>query len=111
LRHWWGGYSYGPRLLTDVLPGLFVLLCVALSEAVKQRFRAARAALLALGTLSFGINTLQGLYNPAVKRWNAEPSIDRRPELVFDWRYPQFLHTQARHAARLATLAHENAAP
>jgi hypothetical protein len=109
LQHWWGGYSYGPRLLTDILPGLFVLLCVALSDAAKQRFRAARTALIALGALSFGINTLQGLYNPAVKRWNVEPNIDQHPELLFDWRYPQFLHTPGRHADRLATLARETA--
>jgi hypothetical protein len=104
LRHWWGGYSFGPRLLTDVLPGLYVLLCVTLSALATQRIRIARATLIALGALSFGINTLQGLYNPAVKRWNAEPSIDLHPELIFDWRYPQFLHTEARQRARVAEL-------
>ncbi len=110
LRHWWGGYSYGPRLLTDVLPGLFVLLVVALAEASKQRPRLAKAALGVLGAVAIGINTLQGLYNPAVKRWNAEPSIDLHPELVFDWRYPQFLHTETRQAERLEALSREGKA-
>jgi hypothetical protein len=105
LRHWWAGYSYGPRFLTDVLPGLFVLLCVSVAEA-RQRpeKRFIPYVLAALGGFSVFVNTAQGLYNRAPKRWNAEPSIDEHPELVFDWRYPQFLHTEARQRARLLEL-------
>jgi hypothetical protein len=110
LRHWWGGYSYGPRLLTDVLPGLFVLLAATLGHASEQRPRLAKAALGALGAVALGINTLQGLHNPAVKHWNAKPNIDAHPELVFDWRYPQFLHTESRQRARLEAFAREGKA-
>jgi hypothetical protein len=102
LGHWWGGYSYGPRLMTDILPGLSVLIAVTLGAAWSRRSRPALTVMGVLGAVSIVIHTAQGLYNPAVKRWNAEPSIDRHPELVFDWRYPQFLHTEARHMARLA---------
>lgn len=102
LGHFWGGYSYGPRFMTDVLPGLFVLTTVTLASAWERGSRAVTHLLALLGAWSFLVHTVQGLYNPAVKRWNAEPSVDRHPELVFDWRYPQFLHTKARHAARLA---------
>jgi hypothetical protein len=102
LRHWWGGYSYGPRFMTDVLPGLYVLVAVTLASAHERKSRAATHVFAVLAAWSILVHTVQGLYNPAVKRWNAEPSIDLHPELVFDWRYPQFLHTQARHRERLA---------
>jgi hypothetical protein len=102
LRHWWAGYSFGPRFFTDIVPGLFVLLCVTLSVAFDTHRRALVAAVAVLGTYSCLVHTVQGLYNRAPKAWNAEPSVDQHPELVFDWRYPQFLHTAARQRARLA---------
>jgi hypothetical protein len=104
LRHWWAGYSFGPRFLTDVMPGLFVLVCVSLRASLERRPRATALSFALLGACSCAINTVQGLYNRAPKYWNAEPSIDEHPELVFDWRYPQFLHTDARQRARLAAL-------
>lgn len=105
LRHWWAGYSYGPRFWTDALPGLFVLLCVSLSVSVEVRRRTATVLLATLGAFACFVHTVQGLYNRAPKDWNAAPSIDRHPELVFDWRYPQFLHTAARQRARVSEWA------
>jgi hypothetical protein len=104
LRHWWAGYSFGPRFLTDVIPGLFVLLCVALRASLERRPRVTALVFALLGAGSCAINTVQGLYNRAPKYWNAAPNIDTHPELVFDWSYPQFLHTDARQRARLAAL-------
>jgi hypothetical protein len=101
LRHWWAGYSYGPRFWTDALPGLFVLLCLTLSAGLEGRRRTVTALLALLGAFSCFVHTGQGLYNRAPKEWNVAPNIDRHPELVFDWRYPQFMHTAARQRARL----------
>lgn len=101
---WWGGYSYGSRLLVDVLPGVFVVSCAA-AAAVRSGSRRWRVAgliaLIAAGATGIWINSVQGLFNPATAAWNASPSIDRFPGYAFDWRLPQFLATSARLNDRL----------
>jgi hypothetical protein len=104
LHHWWAGYSFGPRFMTDVLPGLFVLLCLTLSSALERHSRAIWPLFAVLATFSCAVHTVQGLYARAPKVWNAKPNIDQRPELIFDWRYPQFMNTAARQRARVAEL-------
>ena len=99
--HWWAGWSFGPRLMVDALPGLYVGLFSALG-ALRQRRRLAYAALLGSGLLAIHINTYQALFNPYGMHWNVEPNVDLYPEYLFDWRYPQFLHNQARHERRLS---------
>ena len=34
--HWWAGFSFGPRFMTDAIPGLFVLLCYVLSGSALE---------------------------------------------------------------------------
>jgi hypothetical protein len=92
--HWWGGYSYGSRLMVDVLPAVFVLMGAA-AAAVQESSRVWRAtglvALVLAAASGIWINSVQGLFNPATKAWNAWPNIDRFPGYAFDWRAPQFL--------------------
>ena len=59
------------------------------------------AAVIVSGLLATYINTYQGLLNPYGMYWNRNPNVDKHPEYLFDWRYPQFLHSQSRHAERL----------
>jgi hypothetical protein len=99
--HWWAGFSFGARLCTDALPGLFVLLCLTIQEALATWARLLPVAVALLALPSIFINTYQGLYNAATQHWNARPNIDRNPSLLFDWHYPQFLATNARNARRL----------
>lgn len=104
LRHWWAGYSFGPRFMTDVLPGLFVLSCLTFAGALERKSRSLGPLFALVASWSVLVNTVQGLYSRGPKVWNAEPDIDQHSELVFDWRYPQFMHTLARQRARLAEL-------
>ena len=96
--HWWGGYSYGSRLMVDVLPAVFVLIGAA-AAAVQERSRLWRAtglvALVLAAASGIWINSVQGLFNPATKAWNAWPNIDLFPGYAFDWRAPQFLASDA----------------
>ncbi|WP_343576108.1 glycosyltransferase family 39 protein [Pseudomonas sp.] len=108
--HWWAGWSYSSRLMVDVLPGLFVGLFASLGLAREWR-RWLYVPLLALGAFALFVNTWQGLYNPYTARWNMEPNIDAYPEYLFNWDYPQFLHTPARHTARLTEFQMRGAAP
>ena len=102
--YWWGGYSYGCRLLVEMLPGVFVLSCAA-AAAVQTSSRTWRllglSGLIAAGAAGIWINSVQGLFNPATAAWNASPSIDLFPGYAFDWQLPQFRATQARLVDRL----------
>ena len=98
--HWWAGWSFGSRLMVDALPGLFVGLFSGMA-ALDQRKNLAYAAVIVSGLLAIYINTYQGLLNPYGMYWNRNPNVDKHPEYLFDWRYPQFLHSQSRHAERL----------
>lgn len=97
--HWWAGWSYGSRFMTDALPGLFVLLCHTLSSIPARK--PAWVFLLATGFFAIFVNSYQGLYNEFTAQWNAQPNIDQYPEYLFTWRYPQFLHNQKQHEERL----------
>jgi len=101
---WWGGYSFGCRLMVDALPAIFLLACAA-ATVVRDRSRpwrvAALIALIPAGAAGVWINSIQGLFNPATAAWNALPPIDRYPGYALDWRLPQFLATRARLEARL----------
>jgi hypothetical protein len=103
-RQWWGGFSYGPRLLTDSLPALFIMTLI-LWQAVKPQAalstkRAWGALYLALGMAGILINSGHGLFSVKSDLWNAYPNIEHYPEYLFDWRYPQFLMTGERFHAR-----------
>ncbi len=96
--HWWGGQSYGPRLLTDAVPALILLTIVTLNELrLKLSAKTTRwiiALFLLLAMVSIAINTLAGLFNSQTIRWNGDmlaPDIDHAPQYLFSWRYPQFL--------------------
>jgi hypothetical protein len=94
---WWGGYSYGPRLLADVVPAL-VLITALLWRAVSQQSslgtrRVISGGYIVLGLLGIFLNSYQGLYNVYTGVWNLYPDIDENPEYLFSWKYPQFLAT------------------
>ena len=97
--HWWGGWSFGPRLMADVLPGLFLLLCASISSARWKSVMVACA--VPLFAVSVWINAWQGCFNSYTDEWNANPVVDLFPEYLFDWRYPQFLHNAERHRDRI----------
>lgn len=99
--HWWAGWSFGARLLVDALPGLFVGLFICMAE-LRQRRNHVYAAVIISGLFAIYINTYQALFNPYGMKWNVEPNVDHYPEYLFNWQYPQFLHTKSRHEERLA---------
>jgi hypothetical protein len=100
---WWGGFAYGPRLLTDLVPWLALLAIAAVvawrragdaGTAARRRVRGAE--LLIAGVLlglSVAINW-RGATSFATAWWNAYPvSLEVAPGRVWDWSQPQFLAT------------------
>lgn len=118
-RQWYGGFSYGPRLMTDAVPALVLMSAIFWRDVgPKLRVRAKQLVLLVIvvtGLIAIFINSYQGLFNTKTALWNAYPNIDEHPELLFDWRYPQFLTTLETfherrlnfHLARIAAGEHE----
>jgi hypothetical protein len=102
---WWGGESYGPRIMTESLLALILLVILIWNEvrlrlgATAKRLALATFALLSL--VAIFINTYQGLFNPDTVGWNqfiepvAMPPITGLGD-VFHFRYPQFLATNSR---------------
>lgn len=103
-QHWWGGYMYGARMLTEIVPGLFALTLIswdALYKQAKKNSKRIFLALVVLMSICAGyIHIWQGMFNAYPILWNDMPNIDTFPAYLFDWKYPQFLHTEKRHAQR-----------
>jgi len=109
---WWAGHSYGARLMTDILPGLFLLTIRTWPVAVRGKFNGIFVIILAASSLfAVYVHSYQGLFKPYSAQWNAEPNIDKNPEYLFDWKYPQFLHNRERHNARLLDHAAKTLSP
>jgi hypothetical protein len=100
--HWWGGYSYGPRFSTGLVPW-FVLLAIlglqarrvcfekqsALISRLGKKLELSAGALLLLASIA--INAF-GAADRNTSMWNVRPqNIDLHPERNWDWRQPQFL--------------------
>lgn len=108
---WWGGWSFGPRLLTEAVP-LLTLISVLLWRELRSGKRlliyGAAGLYLLLGAAGVFVNTWQGLYNPLVPMWNAQPNIDENTDLLFDWKYPQFLVSEEMIRRRVAEYRHRD---
>ncbi len=91
---WWGGGSYGPRLMTDTLPWLALLAILGCAAAATKRSYVLSgpefAAATILLALSVAINARGAFSVYAHHVWNLEMAIDHHPERAFDWSYPQF---------------------
>jgi len=89
---WWGGDSYGPRLMSDVTPFLIYFLAYAW---VKRPLWAApigrRAVFLAAALWSVAVNGV-GAVSWAAYEWNGLPrSIEEDHGRLWSWRDPAFL--------------------
>lgn len=93
--HWWGGFSYGPRLTTSLVPWLVLLAIIAL-EAMRKAESGRRWSLqAATGMLLLGISILinaRGATARETWKWNVYPeNVDDRPDRLWSWREPQML--------------------
>lgn len=99
--NWWGGFSFGPRLLTDMLPGLVLLTFFAAQGWIREPAKWGRwLALLLFFTavaISITINSYVGMFSRTMLLSHGHsipPQVDKAPFLLFDWRFPQFATTQ-----------------
>lgn len=100
-QHWWAGFSYGPRFMIDVLPAFYILL-IAVFQRDKPWSFVAKVYFYSAVIFAIIINYYQGLFNPYTMQWNREPNIDKNHHLIWDWSFPQFLHSPTKHTLRIS---------
>ena len=86
---WWGGWSYGPRFLTDIVPFLCLMLVPILPLLRQWMIRSAFivACLFSIAVQIIGVFC----YNYG---WDIIPvNVDFRPQRLWDWHDPQILRT------------------
>jgi len=78
---WWGGHGYGPRLLSDSVPILCILLVPAFEQFRQQRWLmrvAVSLAALSIGMHAVGYATTSNWDSPLI-------DFDKYPERVWYW--------------------------
>jgi hypothetical protein len=80
---WWGGHTYGPRYVLDVLPLLVPVAAPFVATiAMTPVKRGVAAAALAWSV----VVAATGAFNYPNERWNVEPTdVDRSHERLWDW--------------------------
>jgi hypothetical protein len=80
---WWGGYCWGPRLLTDILAPLMILVAAGLPALRGSGWKWAFTVAVVYGLVIQAI----GVYCYPEGRWDRLPvSVDSHPERLWDWK-------------------------
>jgi hypothetical protein len=78
---WWGGFTYGPRLLADLTPAL--ALCLSPLDRCLGRRRALAVMAAVLLGFSVGAHAIGAFAHD--RYWNAYRDVDRFPEHLWSW--------------------------
>lgn len=95
-RNWWGGWCFGPRLLTDALPPLAIMLAITVNEwQLQGKLRRFIPGLAVFGFFGMFAHTSQGMYNPQTLLWNNSPNIDDMPAYyAWNWKHSQLFASE-----------------
>ena len=90
---WWGGWSFGYRMLIELIPGLTVLLAYAWEQTIASR-RWLQVAFWPTVLVSFYIHFLGAFYYPS--DWNYSPrSVDKASARLWDIKDTELKRLQA----------------
>jgi hypothetical protein len=78
--NWWGGGSYGPRLLADITPFLCLYLYPPFERAQSRPFL--KVVIIGLTALSISLHALRVFGGGD---WNGHPNVDWHPERLWSW--------------------------
>jgi hypothetical protein len=91
--HWWAGWSYGPRYMTDLLP--FLAFFTAFNVVMETYGRIRRIVVLTSASVLVALSLMihaQGAIRWPPHLWNSSPNdIDQNPSRLWDWKDPAFL--------------------
>jgi len=90
-EQWWGGWCFGPRYLTDLLPFLACFLIPVWPRI--SAGRVLRVVFAATVVFALWVQVIGAFYyKPGI--WDSDPvSIDFRPQRLWDWRDNQLLRS------------------
>jgi hypothetical protein len=92
-KAWWGGHSFGPRIMSDVLPFLCYFLAFSLQwclSTISWPRVTALVLMTGLAAASIFIHA-QGAIRWAPYGWNVSPAnVDQQPARLWDWHDLQF---------------------
>lgn len=86
---WWGGHTFGPRYMLDILPALVPLTAAGMRViAARSWLRLAAIACLAWSVAVAGM----GAFVYPADEWNSGPvDVDRHHDRLWDWRDSQLV--------------------
>lgn len=88
---WWGGHSFGPRYLLDVLVLLAPFAAIGVASVAQRPMAGAAAVVLLVWSVS--VSALGAFVYPN-DRWNTDPeNVDRHHERLWDWHDSQISRT------------------
>ena len=89
---WTGGGSYGPRLMTDLVPVMALLLAQGLAawRAAPDRDRATPVTLTATTLLAVALH-VNGAWNLETWRWGTLPTTEPETARMWSWQRAEFL--------------------
>lgn len=93
--HWWAGYAYGPRFMSDTVPPLVLLSLPAVQWLAQRRLTyssvpvvVAQALAVLLVAVSVAANA-EGAWFTSTWCWNSSVAIDQHPDRVWNWSHAQ----------------------
>ncbi len=89
---WWGGHSFGPRLLTDILPALVLGIVPAWPAVWRPGPRRWLAAAAFAASVMAEVVGAFSFPSPREVEWNMTPKdVDWAHERLWDWHDPQLI--------------------
>lgn len=89
---WWGGFTYGPRLLADITP--ILALCLLPIAPLLKKSKAALYIFIVLGAFSIAAHANGAFFEDGT--WNASVDINRHAERNWNWGDNQLINTPKR---------------
>ncbi len=90
---WWGGYTYGPRLLADLSP-VFALSVLPIADRLR-RHRAWQVAFLLVAAWSIGAHAMGAFVDDHIA-WNWRVDVEAHPERLWWWGDNQLVNSVRR---------------
>ncbi|HSH09713.1 MAG TPA: hypothetical protein VK995_04960 [Oceanipulchritudo sp.] len=92
---WWGGGGFGNRLLTELTPGIVLLVMVFVGALFRCenriRRKVSQGLFAVLALFSTWVHVVQGANNQSTVTWFNQPNKDANPQYFWNPRFPQFL--------------------
>ena len=100
MSSWWGGGSFGPRLLCEVMLCAVILLIPVVQELSltdSRLLQVITAGFVVAATLGIAVHFRGATARPAALVWLLQPvNVDTAPQRLWDWHDPQFLRGMGR---------------